>query len=115
MLLALLLIFGHGQEEYGAQRWLGVANRALQPVGPAKLSLSSPSRASSPTARRPADAAPSLASLTLVGLPVALVYLQPDLATAISFLAIWVGVVVVAGARTLHLAALAAAGWRRCR
>jgi rod shape determining protein RodA len=111
VLLALLLIFGHGQEEYGAQRWLGVGLFALQPSEPAKLALIlALARFFADGATHPPTLRRLLASLTLVLLPVALVYLQPDLGTAICFLAIWVGVVVVAGARTLHLAALAAAG-----
>jgi rod shape determining protein RodA len=36
--------------------------------------------------------------------------LQPDLGTALAFVAIWVGVVVVAGTRVLHLIGLAAVG-----
>src|SRR3954453_873232 len=111
VLLALLLIFGHGQEEDGAQRGLGVGLFALQPSEPAKLALIlALARFFADGATHPPTLRRLLASLTLVLLPVALVYLQPDLGTAISFLAIWVGVVVVAGARTLHLAALAAAG-----
>src|SRR5205823_4935761 len=100
VLLSLLLIFGHGQEEYGAQRWLGVGQFALQPSEPAKLALIlALARFFADGATHPLTLRRLLASLTLVLLPVALVYLQPDLGTAVSFLAIWVGVVVVAGAR----------------
>jgi rod shape determining protein RodA len=108
VLLGLLLVFGHGQEEYGAQRWLAIGPIALQPSEPAKLCLILA------LARFFADAGdgpPSLrriiASVPLVALPVGLVYLQPDLGTALCFVAIWVGVVVVAGTRPLHLAGLA--------
>jgi rod shape determining protein RodA len=109
VLLGLLLVFGHGQEDYGAQRWIGVGPIAIQPSEPAKLFLIlalarffSDGGDGPPTLRR------LIASLTLVGLPVGLVYMQPDLGTALSFIAIWVGVVVVAGTRVLHLVGLAA-------
>ncbi len=111
VLLALLLSFGHGLEEFGAQRWMGVGPVALQPAEPAKLALIlalarffGDAGEGPPTLRR------IFASLPLVGLPVLLVYLQPDLGTASAFVAIWVGVVVVAGTRLAHLAGLAVAG-----
>jgi rod shape determining protein RodA len=102
--LGLAMVFGHGQEDYGAQRWLAIGPIAVQPSEPAKLFLilalarffgDSPDDA--PSLRR------IVASLTLVGLPVGLVYMQPDLGTALSFLAIWAGVVLMAGTRFLYL------------
>ncbi len=111
VLLALLLVFGHGQEEYGAQRWLGVGVFALQPSEPAKLALIlALSRFFADGGEGPPTLRRLLASLTLVALPVGLVYLQPDLGTALSFVAIWGGMQVVAGTRPLHLLALGAAG-----
>ena len=102
--LGLAMIFGHGQEDYGAQRWLAIGPIAVQPSEPAKLFLilalarffgDSPTE--SPSLGR------IVASLPLVGLPVGLVYLQPDLGTASSFLAIWGGIVLMAGTRFLYL------------
>jgi rod shape determining protein RodA len=109
--LALLLLLGHGQEEYGAQRWLAVGPLVIQPAEPAKLLLI---LALARVFADGGDAPPSLrrllASLVLVALPVGLVYLQPDLGTALCFLAIWGGMAVAAGTRPLHLAALGVAG-----
>ena len=109
--LGLLLVFGHGQEEYGAQRWLGLGPMAIQPSEPAKLILILT------LARFFADGgeeAPSLRrillSLVLVGLPVGLVYLQPDLGTAVSLLGIWAAMVLVAGTRVVYLVGLGFAG-----
>src|SRR5581483_6328880 len=111
VLLALLLVFGHGQEEYGAQRWLGVGVVALQPSEPAKLALIlALSRFFADGGEGPPTLRRLLASLALVLLPVGLVYLQPDLGTALAFLAIWGGTVVVAGTRPLHLVGLGLAG-----
>ncbi len=109
--LALLLAFGHGQEDYGAQRWLGVGFFALQPSEPAKLALIlALSRFLADGGEGPPTLRRILASLTLVLLPVGLVYLEPDLGTALSFLAIWGGMALVAGTRTLHLLGLGLAG-----
>jgi len=106
--LAVLPLLGHGQEEYGAQRWLGIGGVAIQPSEPAKLMLIlALARFFGDAGEQPPSLRRIVASFPLVGLPIGLVYLQPDLATALSFLAIWAGIVVVAGARALHLAALA--------
>ncbi|HLI25856.1 MAG TPA: rod shape-determining protein RodA [Chloroflexota bacterium] len=109
-LLALTPLLGHG-EEYGVRRWLGYGPLALQPSEPAKLCLVLA------LARFFADGgegAPSLrrvlASLPLVAAPVVLVYWQPDLGTALVLVAIWGGVLLVAGTRAWHLVGLAAAG-----
>lgn len=104
-LLALLLVVGHGQADYGAQRWLGVGFLAFQPSEPAKLALMlALARFLGDSPDSPPSFMRLLLSLGLVAVPVGLVYLQPDLATALSFVAIWVGVVVVSGARAAHLA-----------
>jgi len=49
-------------------------------------------------------------SLALVGVPAMLVFLQPDLSTAIVLAVIWVALVWAAGVRPKHLLALAGAG-----
>jgi rod shape determining protein RodA len=51
-----------------------------------------------------------LTTLGIVLLPVILIYLQPDLGTALTLLAIWVVMIWMAGMRFRHLLALLAAG-----
>ena len=51
-----------------------------------------------------------LTSLVLTAPPVILVYFQPDLGTSIILLAIWLGVIVGAGLKPLHLFLMAASG-----
>jgi rod shape determining protein RodA len=48
--------------------------------------------------------------LLLSAVPIGLIYLQPDLGTALVFIAVLLGVLAVAGARPRHLAVLAALG-----
>jgi rod shape determining protein RodA len=48
--------------------------------------------------------------LLLSAVPIGLIYLQPDLGTALVFIAVLIGVLVVAGARPRHLAVLGALG-----
>ena len=48
--------------------------------------------------------------LLLSSVPIGLIYLQPDLGTALVFIAVLIGVLAVAGARPRHLAVLSAIG-----
>jgi rod shape determining protein RodA len=110
VLLALTPLVGQG-EDFGVRRWIGLGGLLLQPSEPAKLCLIlalarffADAGDGPPTFRR------ITASMPLVMLPMLLVYLQPDLGTALSFLAIWAGVILVSGARVWHLAVLGALG-----
>lgn len=51
-----------------------------------------------------------LTSLIYVGLPAALVFLQPNLSTAVVFLFIWLAMMIAAGARAKHLALIGGIG-----
>src|SRR5690606_14281580 len=50
------------------------------------------------------------AALALMALPTALILLQPDLGTSLVFIAITMGMMLVAGVRARHLVILTAAG-----
>jgi rod shape determining protein RodA len=107
LLLAALPFLGHGQAEFGAQRWLDIGPIALQPTEPAKLALIlALGRFFGDSPEDPPSFARILASLFLLAPPLALVYSQPDLGSALVFVAIWASMTLVAGARTLHLVAL---------
>ncbi|MBX5493514.1 MAG: rod shape-determining protein RodA [Chloroflexi bacterium] len=110
VLLALTPLLGHG-EEFGVRRWLGVGGVALQPSEPAKLCLVlALARFFADGGEGPPSLRRIVASFPFVAVPAVLVYWQPDLGTALAFVAIWVGVLMVAGARLWHLAGLAVAG-----
>lgn len=99
MIALLGVVLVAGQTIYGAQRWLSVGPFSFQPSELAKvvviicLARFLASRA---------DEGRSLKSLgmsfAIVAVPALLVYRQPDLGTTLVLLAIWLGMVFVAGA-----------------
>lgn len=100
-----------GRTALGAQRWLSLGPFSLQPSEPAKLALVvalawSLSRRQEPPGRL-ADLVPSL---LLTGPLVLLVFLQPDLGSALVFVAILLATLWAAGAPSRQLAGLLAAG-----
>ncbi len=106
----LLVILALGRSTYGATRWINVGILPLQPSEPAKLLLVLV------LARFFADREGQigrfrtiLTSLIFVIIPVGLVLIQPDLGTSAVFLAIWLGIALMAGIRPRHLAVLGAA------
>jgi len=110
-----------GASTNGAQAWFSLGPLALQPAELMKPLLvvalaAHGARAGGVKQRRPHGAAGPLdgrrllGALVLLGLPVGLVFLQPDLGTAMVLVSLTVGVVAVAGARVRHLALLAIVG-----
>lgn len=100
-----------GRTALGAQRWLSMGPVSLQPSELAKLSLVvtlawSLSRRKEPP-KRWAELAPYLLQTTAF---VVLVFLQPDLGSALSFLAILLGMLWAAGVRRGQLVGLVVAG-----
>lgn len=109
-MLVLLVVLGLGHSAYGAQRWINVGLLPLQPSEPAKLFLVLV------LAKYLSDHEESMhrfrtiaTSLLFVIVPMALVLFQPDLGTSAVFAAIWLGMVLMAGIRLSHLAAIGAA------
>ena len=113
LLLGVVLVAGHGNAEYGSQRWIDLKLFPLQPSELAKPALVLA------LARYYADNQPDVrgfrhfvVSFLFALPPTALVYAQPDLGTSISFLFIWFLMALAGGVRLLYLgisAALAAA------
>lgn len=103
--LVAVLVIGHGSGEFGAQRWLEVAGIPIQPSEAAKVALVIV------LARLYATSPPGpkvmLLSAAATALPTALIYLQPDLGTALVLAAIWVGMAALAGIPKRYLIALA--------
>ncbi len=104
-LLGLVLLIG--KETYGATRWIDLGVFDLQPSELAKPFLvitlafflaRSEGRIESPGT--------FLLSLLHILPPMALVFIQPDLSTAAVLLAIWLGMVWVAGTRPAYLLGL---------
>jgi rod shape determining protein RodA len=108
LLVAVLMI---GQSPTGAASWIAVGAFRLQPSELAKIAVILSLAA---FVSRRADAVGSLRlvlkSLLLAGAPVVLVVLQPDFGTALVTVAIWFGVLYLAGARGRQLAGVLACG-----
>ncbi len=105
----LVVVFAIGEITHGAQRWIGT--NAVQPSELAKVIIIIG------LAKLLADHDGELhrlrylaLSLGYVLLPMALIYLQPDLGTALTLGFIWLAMTVMAGMRLAHLGALTLAG-----
>lgn len=110
LLLGLLgLIFVIGQVSGGSQRWLGAGT--IQPSELSKL-LVVVVLAKFLADREHAMGRFStiLTSLGIVAVPMMLIYLQPDLGTALTLIAIWAAMVWMAGLRLRHLVLLVGSG-----
>ncbi len=100
----LVVVLLSGRFSYGAQRWLSLGPIEFQPSEPAKLFvIVALARFFSRHRPRLHRFRWVLASLALAALPAGLTFLQPDLGTAMVYLAIWGGMVLVAGLRGRHL------------
>jgi rod shape determining protein RodA len=109
MLGLLGIVFIVGQVSGGSQRWLGAGK--IQPSELSKIMVVIV------LAKFLADREEQLerfstvlASLGVVAVPTALIYLQPDLGTALTLVAIWVAMMWTAGMRLRHLLVFGLAG-----
>ncbi len=109
VLLAAVLVIGHTTG--GAQRWLTLAGFEVQPSEFGKLILILT------LAKLLADADEKIRTFRIVVLsfvmavvPAALVFPQPDLGTALVYMALWLGMALTAGMRMRHVLLLAAIG-----
>lgn len=111
VLLLLLLVFAVGQITHGAQRWINLGPIPFQPSELSKvliiLVLAS-------YLARHEESLPKLRyvllSLIYVVPPALLIYLQPDLGTALVVGVIWLVMILVAGVRARHLILLSLTG-----
>lgn len=111
VVLLLLLVFAVGQITHGAQRWVNVGAFGFQPSELSKilliLVLASYLAYYEESLRRLRYV---VLSLVYVVPPVVLIYLQPDLGTALVVGAIWLVMILVAGIRARHLLLLSLTG-----
>jgi rod shape determining protein RodA len=106
---AILLVFLQGQVR-GSKRWISLGAFQLQPSEFGKLLfVLALAGFLTDRGRAIAKAHTVLATIGLALIPVLLVFLQPDLGTALVYAAALGAILFVAGARWLHLAALATA------
>lgn len=110
-LALLILVMVKGSSAWGAQRWLAIGKLKLQPSEPAKiaiiLTLSATMAKEGRTLEKWKDL---IVPLLHVGVPMIVIFRQPDLGTSLIFLAIAASILFVAGLRWIHLAVLSVAG-----
>ncbi|MDQ3811373.1 MAG: FtsW/RodA/SpoVE family cell cycle protein, partial [Chloroflexota bacterium] len=109
-LLVIVLIIGRGgaDEDYGARRWINLGVFDLQASEVAKLGvLVALARVLGEKSAGPLTLRRLLSSLVMVLVPIGLVFAEPDLGTSLSFLTIWITMVLVAGIRWRHALLLA--------
>ena len=103
------VIFLIGQVSGGSQRWIGAG--AIQPSELSKvLMIVVLAKFLSDHEEELDRIGTVLTSLIIVGVPMLLIYLQPDLGTALTMIAIWAAMIWLAGMRFRHLALLVAGG-----
>jgi rod shape determining protein RodA len=107
----LVAIFAIGQVFMGAQRWLATDLFTIQTSEPVKFLLIlvlakylSDNQSSMGRLRT------VLISLLLVSVPLVLIYLQPNLSTALVVFTVWLVMLIMAGMRWQHLLALGGLG-----
>ena len=106
--LSLIFILGIGHTSFGSTRWFDLGPIQVQPSEFAKLAtILALARYFGDHGADARDLRTLIKSLVIVAIPAGLVFIEPDLGTSVVFLAIWVGVVIVAGARRTHLLVLA--------
>src|ERR1700674_723058 len=104
-LLILVLLIGRGgsDQDYGSKRWIFLGLFDLQASEVAKLAvLVVLARVLGDKPEGPVSFRRLMASLGIVMVPIGLVFVEPDLGTSMSFLMIWITMVLVAGIRWRH-------------
>ncbi len=108
---ALMFVLVVGESTYGSRRWVVLGDTQVQPSEVAKLVIIVVlAKYLVDRRERLHDPRVFLTSLGLVAVPTALVFAQPDLGSAVIFVAIWLGMVVIAGVRPAHVLGLLGAG-----
>ncbi len=110
-LFLLLVVRFLGHASHGAARWIPLGPIQIQPSEFAKVILIGTlalflARNSETVGEWPTV----IKSLVHIGVPMLLIAAQPDLGTALVLLAIWFGMMVIAGASLKHLSLLLLAG-----
>ncbi len=110
-LISLVAVFLLGSAAYGSKRWFDLGFVQVQPSEFAKLAtIFLLAHYFSERGGDAKDVRAFLISLAIVVPATFLVFIEPDLGTAIVFLAIWLGVTVIAGVNRRHLLIMTALG-----
>ncbi|MBI5567347.1 MAG: FtsW/RodA/SpoVE family cell cycle protein, partial [Chloroflexi bacterium] len=109
--LLVTLVFGTG-EIGGVGRWLTFLEAfPVQPAELAKVLMILSLAGFLADRRDEMDQFKNVAlSLVYIGIPAGLIFLQPNLSTAVVFVFIWLGMMITAGVKARHLAVIGGAG-----
>lgn len=111
LLLVFVLFSGHGQTEYGSQRWIDLKFFPLQPSELAKPALVlALARYFSDNELDVTAFRHFIVSIIITAPALILVYSQPDLGTSTTFVVIWFLMAMAAGVRFRYLAVTIALG-----
>jgi rod shape determining protein RodA len=110
VLVLLLVVSPLGTTKRGSQAWFKLGSFQLEPSELAKVALIVCVGAYISSHRAELDVRRLVSLLALVAVPLVLIYTQPDLGTAMVFVGILLGMLLVGGARPRHLAALVLLG-----
>jgi rod shape determining protein RodA len=100
----LVFVLVGGASAYGSRRWIVIAGTQVQPSEVAKVTtVIMLAKFFSDNEQRMRSARVFLASMLIAAVPAALVLVEPDLGSAMVFGVLWLGMVLIAGARPLHL------------
>ena len=94
MLVLLLAVLGMGFESYGAQRWLGIGPFSFQPSEISKLILIIALARYFADRKGVKHITELIPAALIMGVPFLLIFKQPDLGTALVFIAITVGMTI---------------------
>ncbi|MGK2950244.1 MAG: rod shape-determining protein RodA [Acidimicrobiales bacterium] len=110
LFLLLLVVSGLGSERRGSQAWFALGPFQLQPSELAKVVVIVTMASVIAHFNSELDARRLGIVLGVVGVPMALIMLQPDLGTALVFVAVMMGMLLIGGAQARHIAALSLVG-----
>lgn len=108
--MLLLVVSPLGTETRGAQAWFQIGTFQLQPSEFSKIALIVMLAALGANFAGDVDLRRLGVLLVAAGVPLGLILAQPDLGTALVFVAITMGVLLVAGVRAKHIAGLTLLG-----
>jgi len=103
-IFTLVVVLFMGESAFGSRRWITIAGTQVQASEIAKLlTIVALARYLADRQLQITRVRTFLTSLALAVLPAALVMAEPDMGTAIIFGGVWLGMVLVAGARPQHV------------
>jgi rod shape determining protein RodA len=108
--LLVLVVSSLGSEKRGTQAWFQIGAFQLQPAELAKVVVILAVASLLASSELPLRLRRLGLALLLFALPTGLIMLQPDLGTALVFIAITMGMLLIAGARGRHIVVLTAVG-----